>query len=105
MHSLRAQADKRNYSGRMKRVIEKQPNLYLRQVEVVKIKTDKNKKVCGVVTRNGAYFRSKTVVLATGTYLKGKVIIGIFYGEIYCIRATRTCQIYRIRAARGILHI
>ncbi|WP_294184951.1 tRNA uridine-5-carboxymethylaminomethyl(34) synthesis enzyme MnmG [uncultured Clostridium sp.] len=76
VHSLRAQADKRNYSGRMKRVIEKQPNLYLRQVEVVKIKTDKNKKVCGVVTRNGAYFRSKTVVLATGTYLKGKVIIG-----------------------------
>ncbi|MCC9295244.1 tRNA uridine-5-carboxymethylaminomethyl(34) synthesis enzyme MnmG [Clostridium sp. WLY-B-L2] len=76
VHSLRAQADKRNYSGRMKRVIEKQHNLYLRQLEVVKIKTDKNKRVCGVLTKNGAYFQAKAVVLATGTYLKGKVIIG-----------------------------
>lgn len=76
VHSLRDQADKRNYSGRMKRVIEKQHNLYLRQLEVVKIKTDKNKRVCGVLTKNGAYFQAKAVVLATGTYLKGKVIIG-----------------------------
>lgn len=76
VHSLRAQADKRNYSGRMKRVIEKQHNLYLRQLEVVKIKTDKNKRVCGVLTKNGAYFQAKAVILATGTYLKGKVIIG-----------------------------
>ncbi|MBP2033996.1 tRNA uridine 5-carboxymethylaminomethyl modification enzyme [Clostridium algifaecis] len=76
VHSLRAQADKRKYSGRMKEVLEKQDNLYLRQLEVLGIKIDDTGKICGVVTKNGAYFQTKTVVLATGTYLKGKVIIG-----------------------------
>lgn len=76
VHSLRAQADKRNYSGRMKRVIESQPNLYLRQIEVVEIRVDKNRRIHGVLTKNGAFFEAKAVVLATGTYLKGKVIIG-----------------------------
>ncbi|MBV4420030.1 tRNA uridine-5-carboxymethylaminomethyl(34) synthesis enzyme MnmG [Clostridium tyrobutyricum] len=76
VHSLRAQADKNNYSRRMKRVLEKQSNLYLRQLEVLNIETDASGKVCGVSTKNGAYFKSKCVVLATGTYLKGKVIIG-----------------------------
>lgn len=76
VHSLRAQADKKRYSERMKSVLEKQENLYLRQLEVLNIKTDYNKRVCGVVTKNGAYFEAKAVVLATGTYLKGKVIIG-----------------------------
>lgn len=76
VHSLRAQADKRKYSGRMKEVLEKQPNLNLRQLEVLSIKTDDSGKVCGIVTKNGAYFQTKTVILATGTYLKSKVIIG-----------------------------
>lgn len=76
VHSLRAQADKKCYSARMKFVLEKQQNLYLRQMEVTSIKVDNNKKVCGVTTKNGAYFESKAIVLATGTYLKGKVIIG-----------------------------
>ncbi|MHC6181540.1 tRNA uridine-5-carboxymethylaminomethyl(34) synthesis enzyme MnmG [Clostridium sp. JNZ X4-2] len=76
VHSLRAQADKRNYSGRMKKVLERQTNLYLRQIEVIEIRTDKYGKVIGVLTKNGAYFGTKAVVLATGTYLKGKVIIG-----------------------------
>ncbi|MEY8000732.1 tRNA uridine-5-carboxymethylaminomethyl(34) synthesis enzyme MnmG [Clostridium sp. Mt-5] len=76
VHSLRAQADKRNYSGRMKKVLERQPNLYLRQIEVIEIRTDKYGKISGVLTKNGAYFGTKAVVLATGTYLKGKVIIG-----------------------------
>lgn len=76
VHSLRAQADKRNYSGRMKRVIESQPNLYLRQIEVVEIRVDKNRRIHGVLTKNRAFFEAKAVVLATGTYLKGKVIIG-----------------------------
>ncbi|OAA83097.1 tRNA uridine-5-carboxymethylaminomethyl(34) synthesis enzyme MnmG [Clostridium ljungdahlii] len=76
VHSLRAQADKKNYSIRMKEVLEKQSNLSLRQIEVLSIRTDDNRKVCGVLTKNGAYFETKTVVLATGTYLKGKVIIG-----------------------------
>ncbi|ADK17292.1 MULTISPECIES: tRNA uridine-5-carboxymethylaminomethyl(34) synthesis enzyme MnmG [Clostridium] len=76
VHSLRAQADKKNYSVRMKEVLEKQNNLSLRQIEVLSIRTDDKGKVCGVLTKNGAYFETKTVVLATGTYLKGKVIIG-----------------------------
>jgi len=60
----------------MKKVLEKESNLDLRQIEVLSIRTDDNGKVCGVLTKNGAYFETKTVVLATGTYLKGKVIIG-----------------------------
>lgn len=75
VYSLRAQADKKKYSERMKHVMEQEPNLYIRQLEVVNIKTE-NKKVCGVVTKNGAYFKTKSLILATGTYLKGKIIIG-----------------------------
>ncbi|AKN33131.1 tRNA uridine 5-carboxymethylaminomethyl modification protein [Clostridium carboxidivorans P7] len=75
VHSLRAQADKKRYSERMKHVIEKEKNLYLRQIEVVDIKVENNK-VCGVLTKNGAYFKTKAVVLTTGTYLRGKIIIG-----------------------------
>ena len=75
VHSLRAQADKKKYQFRMKHVIEKQENLFLRQLEVISIDTIDGK-VKGVLTRNGAYFNTKTIVLATGTYLKGKIIIG-----------------------------
>ncbi|APM41142.1 tRNA uridine-5-carboxymethylaminomethyl(34) synthesis enzyme MnmG [Clostridium kluyveri] len=76
VHSLRAQADKRNYSGRMKSVLERQHNLDLKQLEVIGIRIDNEGKVCGAITKNGAYFETKTIVLSTGTYLKGKVIIG-----------------------------
>lgn len=75
VHSLRAQADKRKYSESMKKVIEKQENLTLRQLEVVKIDIENNK-VKGVLTKNGAYFNTKTVVMTTGTYLRSKIIIG-----------------------------
>lgn len=75
VHSLRAQADKYKYSKRMKHVLEKEKNLSLRQLEVVKIDVEDNK-VVGVLTKNGAYFKTKAVILATGTYLKGKIIIG-----------------------------
>src|SRR3712207_3510505 len=75
VHSLRAQADKRKYSESMKKVIEKQQNLVLRQLEVIKIDIENNK-VKGVLTKNGAYFNTKTVVMTTGTYLKSKIIIG-----------------------------
>jgi tRNA uridine 5-carboxymethylaminomethyl modification enzyme len=75
VHSLRAQADKKRYSERMKHIIEKEENLYLRQIEVTDIKSE-NGKICGIVTKNGAYFKTKAVVLTTGTYLKGKIIIG-----------------------------
>jgi len=75
VHSLRAQADKKKYQDRMKHVLEKQENLYIRQIEVTDIEVEDGK-VKGVVTKNGAYFTTKALILATGTYLKGKIIIG-----------------------------
>lgn len=75
VHSLRAQADKKLYSNRMKHVLEKEDNITLRQLEVVSIDLEEGK-IKGVLTKNGAYFETKAVVLATGTYLKGKIIIG-----------------------------
>ena len=75
VHSLRAQADKRRYSERMKEVLERQDNLYIKQIEVVSIDI-KDGKVKGILTKNGAYFSAKAVVLATGTYLRARIIIG-----------------------------
>lgn len=75
VHSLRAQADKKRYQERMKNIIENQENLFLRQLEVTELEVEDGK-INGVVTKNGAVFKAASVVLATGTYLKGKVIIG-----------------------------
>lgn len=75
VHSLRVQADKKRYSERMKWVLEKEDNLYLKQLEVTEILTE-NGKVTGVMTKNGAYFTAKAVVITSGTYLKSKIIIG-----------------------------
>ena len=75
VHSLRAQADKKDYQFRMKNILEEQDNLKIRQIEVTELIVEDNT-VKGVVTKNGAIFRCKAVVLATGTYLKGKIIIG-----------------------------
>ena len=75
VHSLRAQADKKDYQFRMKEVLEEQENLTIRQIEVTELIAEDGK-VNGVITKNGAIFRCKAVVLATGTYLKGKIIIG-----------------------------
>lgn len=77
VHSLRAQADKREYHESMKRVVENQENLYLRQGEAVEILTNEDKtKVTGIKTKTGAIYTGKTVILATGTYLKGRVFMG-----------------------------
>ena len=75
VHSLRAQADKKKYQYRMKHVLENQENLKIRQIEVTELQVEDGK-VVGVVTKNGAVFKCKAVILATGTYLKGKIIIG-----------------------------
>lgn len=75
VHSLRAQIDRKKYHMYMKNVLEKEPNLDIIQNEVVEIICDNNK-ITGVKTRNGAIFGAKAVIVATGTYLKGKVIIG-----------------------------
>ncbi|WP_434291785.1 tRNA uridine-5-carboxymethylaminomethyl(34) synthesis enzyme MnmG [Clostridium botulinum] len=75
VHSLRAQADKKRYSERMKHLLEKEENVVLRQLEVIEIDVEDNE-VKGVLTKNGAYFTTKAIILCTGTYLKGKIIIG-----------------------------
>lgn len=75
VHSLRAQADKLKYQNRMKHILEREENLQVRQLEVTELLYEGNK-VTGIVTKNGATFNCKAVILATGTYLKGKVIIG-----------------------------
>lgn len=75
VHSLRAQADKKRYQERMKSVLEQEENLTVRQLEVVSVNI-KDNKVKGVLTRNGAYFPCKAVVMTSGTYLKSRIIIG-----------------------------
>lgn len=75
VHSLRVQADKRLYHEEMKKVLEDENNLTLRQGEAIDIIVEDNK-VRGVLTRTGAIYSAKAVVLATGTYLKGRIYIG-----------------------------
>ncbi|MGL4850243.1 MAG: tRNA uridine-5-carboxymethylaminomethyl(34) synthesis enzyme MnmG [Clostridium sp.] len=75
VHSLRAQADKLEYQKRMKRVLETQENLYVRQVEIIDLVVEDGI-VKGAISKNGAIFNCKAVVLCTGTYLKAKIIIG-----------------------------
>jgi len=75
VYSLRAQIDRRAYQQEMKHVIEKQENLDLRQAEVTEVLFD-NKKVIGVKTNTKAIYNCKSVIICSGTYLKGKIIIG-----------------------------
>ena len=76
VHSLRAQADRRRYSEYMKHVLEQQPGCDLKQAMVTGLLTDELGAVSGVVTRLGAVYQAKAVVIATGTYLNGRVIVG-----------------------------
>ena len=75
VYSLRAQADRKKYQREMKHTLEKQDNLFIKQAEVVDIKVE-NGEVCAVETNIGAIYNVKAVILATGTYLKGKIYIG-----------------------------
>lgn len=75
VHSLRAQADRMQYREYMKHVLEQQENLFLKQGEIVEITTE-NDAVTGVTTRIGAQYAVKAVIIATGTYLQGRIIIG-----------------------------
>ena len=75
VHSLRAQADKVRYHESMKRTLERQENLDLKQGEVVEILTE-NGSVTGVALRTGAVYGAKAVILATGTFLGGRIFIG-----------------------------
>ena len=75
VHSLRAQADKQQYHTEMKKTLEKQVNLDIKQGEVVDIIME-NSKARGVSLKTGADYLGKAVILATGTYLKAKIFIG-----------------------------
>lgn len=75
VHSLRAQADRKKYQMEMKHTLERQSNLYIKQAEIVDIGVE-NGKVVSIETNIGAVYRVKAVILATGTYLKGKIYIG-----------------------------
>src|SRR6476659_3334629 len=75
VHALRAQADKFLYQHTMKETIELQENLTLRQGMVEELIVE-NEQCKGVITKTGAHYYGKTVVLTTGTYLRGKVIMG-----------------------------
>lgn len=75
VHSLRVQADKRRYHDEMKKTIEQTENLDLRQGEAVELLIE-DEKCTGVKTKTGAIYKAKAVVVATGTYLKGRVYIG-----------------------------
>ncbi len=77
VHSLRAQADKANYTKTMRKVLENQDNLEIKQAEITDILTEDGK-VIGVRTYSGATYKCKAAVLCTGTYLKARCI----YGEI-----------------------
>ncbi|MCR4933402.1 MAG: tRNA uridine-5-carboxymethylaminomethyl(34) synthesis enzyme MnmG [Lachnospiraceae bacterium] len=75
VHSLRAQADKAEYSRSMRRVLENTENLTIKQAEICKLIIEENQ-VKGVVTNTGTTYMCKAVVLCTGTYLKARCLCG-----------------------------
>ena len=80
VHSLRAQADRKKYQMEMKHTLELQENLSVKQGEIVDIVVE-NGNVKAIKTAVGAVYKVKAVILATGTYLKGKIYIGEFSEE------------------------
>ena len=80
VHSLRAQADRKRYQMEMKHTLEKQENLELKQAEIVNIEVE-NGKVKSLETDVGAIYNVKNIIIATGTYLEGKIFIGDYSKE------------------------
>ena len=75
VHSLRVQSDRAKYHLHMKKILENQPNLDVKQAEIVEVRTE-NGEVKSVVTALGAVYEVKTAIICTGTYLKGKIFVG-----------------------------
>ena len=80
VHSLRVQSDRVRYHTYMKNTVESTDNLDLIQAEVVGIKVE-DKKVTAVVTALGAVYPVRAAIIATGTYLRGKIFIGEYSKE------------------------
>lgn len=81
VHSLRCQIDRKSYHRVMKNAVETQPNLQIKQAEIVDILFDENNNVRGVVTHLGTKYGVRAAVIATGTYLRGKIMIGEYERE------------------------
>lgn len=80
VHSLRAQIDRKKYHVDMKNRLENQERLQLKQAEITEIRADKNG-VCAVVTHTGAVYEVKAAIIASGTYLRGKILMGGYTRE------------------------
>ena len=80
VHSLRVQADRKAYHRYMKRMLENQDRLDVKQAEIVEVLADDGH-VTGVVTELGAVYSAQAVILCTGTYLKGKIYVGEYSTE------------------------
>ena len=76
VYSLRVQSDRRKYQDEMKHTLENTPNLHVKQAEIIEIEFAEDGSVKSVLTKIGARFSVKCAVIATGTFLKGRVIVG-----------------------------
>lgn len=75
VHSLRVQTDRRKYHAYMKQLLEKTQNLEVKQAEITAVDI-RDDAVCGVCTHLGGYYRADAVIVATGTYLGGRIFVG-----------------------------
>lgn len=75
VHSLRVQTDRRKYHAYMKQLLEKTQNLEVKQAEITAVDI-RDGAVCGVCTHLGGYYRTDAVIVATGTYLGGRIFVG-----------------------------
>ncbi|MBP0979069.1 MAG: tRNA uridine-5-carboxymethylaminomethyl(34) synthesis enzyme MnmG [Oscillospiraceae bacterium] len=76
VHSLRAQCDRKKYHEYMKKTLEHQDNLDIKQSEIVDIRLDKNNQVKEIISDLGGVFKVKSVIICTGTYLCGRIFVG-----------------------------
>ena len=76
VYSLRVQSDRRKYQEEMKHTLENQKNLDMKQAEIIEIEFGENNEVKSVLTKIGARYKVKCAIIATGTYLKGRIIVG-----------------------------
>lgn len=81
VHSLRVQSDRVRYHTMMKNILEKQENLVIKQAEIIDIRINDDGAVSSVVTALGAVYEVKAAIIATGTYLRGKIFVGSYTAE------------------------
>ena len=76
VHSLRAQIDRQKYHVEMKKVLENQKGLDIIQAEIIEIETDENNNICGIKTSLNVWYKVKTAIICSGTFLMGKIFVG-----------------------------